>query len=1059
MKMFRTFVHFKFLPVLLLASLPTISRAVIFNSSTSIASGDTNYDGQPVIVSGCTLTVDGAHNFASLLLTNGATLTHTPAYNGEPTNQINLTIAGDCVVTSNSGINADGRGYANGTGPGAGASDVYYGGSGGGHGGAGGAIYGNYYYGPGGVIYGSIVQPGEPGSGGGTGNPYFGYHYGGYGGGVVHLIVGGSLQVDGAISVTGGAGHGAADQGGGAGGSIWIETQKFSGGGSLNADGGYGGGGGGGGRIAIYSITDNFSGVVSAVGGSGGSSSRFGNPGTIYRKVAGAVPANLIWDNAGRLGVAGLTTGETNLENTRLVLSAATLTLDGQHNLAGLLLTNGAMLTHTPASNGETNNQINLTITGDCLISSNSSVNADSAGYAHDAGPGLGGSGGYGGGGAHGGDGGYGQPGYGSAGGTGYDSITMPSLPGSGGANGGVGNDGSLGGAGGGVIILNVTGGLQVDGRVTARGGNETGFVIAGGGAGGSIRLTAENFSGNGYIGADGGNGAYGGAGGGGRIAIYSAANNFSGSISAIGGFGTRGQKGGAGTSYQKRNSNLNSLTIDNQGYSGAITRLTNAVPDFTGLVDLRVLNYAVVEADAPLGFFGLMMTNHARVIPAALLAPINLTLSGNALVDATSAIDASGYGWSSGSGPGAGGGNYGGGGGHAGAGGWGWNSAAAGGATNGDFTTPGSGGGGSFNGPGGYGGGTIHFEAVGNLNLEGTLGANGNNGGAGGGSGGGIFLRAGSFFGHGSVAANGADAGPYAGGGGGGFLDVGISDTNYFEGALTANGGVRGHYTANDGGPGQVVFQSSGVPTNYFLGQFPSGVLTRPVSSVTFALTGGPHFPAATDFELVIPSGVLSGNQLSLTNDGNFLTLSFPAQTAAGDYAVRLPANPRTPGTSNYVTANFSIAWPHVSGTVTFTNGWPLAGVPVGSSVTAHDGSFSFFAPPGSSSAFAPVIYGSCTPAQRSYANILGDLGGQNFSVSDALNPTLASSLTNSGNTAHLEWNAIAGLRYQLERSGDLLNWQDYGVTQDSVTNFLDFNFPVTNLPTQFFRVRVFSY
>ena len=54
-----------------------------FTSNTTIGTGDPTYDGQDLVVSNCTLTVNGAHNFASLLLTNGTVLTHSAAPNGE----------------------------------------------------------------------------------------------------------------------------------------------------------------------------------------------------------------------------------------------------------------------------------------------------------------------------------------------------------------------------------------------------------------------------------------------------------------------------------------------------------------------------------------------------------------------------------------------------------------------------------------------------------------------------------------------------------------------------------------------------------------------------------------------------------------------------------------------------------------------------------------------------------------------------------------------------------------------------------------------------------------
>ena len=1042
------------------------SFAAVFITSTNISVADTNSDGQDIIVSGCTLTVDGPHSFASLLLTNGATLTHTPAYAGEPDNQVNLTIAGNCVISANSTINAKAGGYANNAGPGAGSGNGYTASSGGGHGGDGG--YGNDNHGGVGLLggsgYDSITWPTQPGSGGANG----GYNlFGGYGGGVIALNVAGTLQVDGLITARGNDQTGySGNAGGGAGGSILLTAGNFSGGGSLSADGGNSGGAGagGGGRIAIYSGTDNFSGTISAVGGYTPQwlyGSQFGGAGTIYRKTISAAHGDLIVDNGGKIA-SRTYLGETNLNDARLVINGATLVVDGTNTFANLLLTNAAVLMPTPAYSGETNHQINFTITGDCVITSNSTITAKALGYAPNSGPGAGYSNGFlaSSGGGHGGDGGYSNDSHGGVGllgGAGYDSITWPTQPGSGGANGGYG---------GGVIALKVTGNLQVDGLITASGNGQVGnSANTGGGAGGSIRLTAGNFSGGGSLTCDGGSSGAAGGGGGGRIAIYSGADNFAGTISAIGGYTTQwtfgGQIGGAGTVYRSTSRSMNSLTIDNASQSGALTRLTNGVPDFSGLVDLRVFNYAIVAADAPLHFFGLLMTNHARIIPPGVLVPVSITLSGNAQVDTNSTIDTGGCGWWNGGGDGPGGASYhGGGGGHGGAGGSGADGYGSSGVTNGDVTTFGSGGGdptGGYPGHGGYGGGVINLQIAGNFYLEGALKASGQAGyqHGGGGAGGGIYLRAGSFFGHGSVSADGGTS-PYGGGGGGGFLDVSINDSNWFAGVFTANGGPRGYPSAGDGESGQVVFQSSGVPTNYFLGWFPSGTLIHPVSSVTFALAGGPHFPAAGDFQLVTPAGVLPGNQLSLTSDGNFLTLNFPAQTEAGAYAVRLPANPRTPGTSNYLSAGFTIASLHISGTVTLTNGWPLQGIRVGGGTTLTNGYYSFLAEPGSSGSFAPVLSGIFTPALRSYANIVSDLTGQDFTVSGALNPTLASSLANSGATAHLEADAIAGLRYQLQRSTNLWDWQDYGDSTLSPTNWLHFDYALTNAPQQFFRLRV---
>ena len=54
-------------------------KAATFTSNAIITNGDTTYDGQPMVVSNCTLTVNGPHSFASLLLTSNAVLTHSAA--------------------------------------------------------------------------------------------------------------------------------------------------------------------------------------------------------------------------------------------------------------------------------------------------------------------------------------------------------------------------------------------------------------------------------------------------------------------------------------------------------------------------------------------------------------------------------------------------------------------------------------------------------------------------------------------------------------------------------------------------------------------------------------------------------------------------------------------------------------------------------------------------------------------------------------------------------------------------------------------------------------------
>jgi hypothetical protein len=124
----------------LLALAPLLLRAATFTTDTTISSGNATYDGQDIVVSGCTLTVNGPHAFNSLQIISAGILTHTAAANGEPNNQVNLTFAHDVEVDATSRIDVSMKGYnAAYPGPGAGVTGTNGGdwGSGGGYGGFG----------------------------------------------------------------------------------------------------------------------------------------------------------------------------------------------------------------------------------------------------------------------------------------------------------------------------------------------------------------------------------------------------------------------------------------------------------------------------------------------------------------------------------------------------------------------------------------------------------------------------------------------------------------------------------------------------------------------------------------------------------------------------------------------------------------------------------------------------------------------------------------------------------------------------------------------------------
>jgi hypothetical protein len=104
-------------------------------------------------------------------------------------------------------------------------------------------------------------------------------------------------------------------------------------------------------------------------------------------------------------------------------------------------------------------------------------------------------------------------------GGVTYGDPTQPQDPGSG-AGGNNANQGSSG-AGGGVVRIQATGNVTVNGTISANGG-DGGLNHGPGGSGGSIYITCLTFAGtDGTICADGGKGPdFGGSGGGGRIAV-----------------------------------------------------------------------------------------------------------------------------------------------------------------------------------------------------------------------------------------------------------------------------------------------------------------------------------------------------------------------------------------------------------------------------------------------------------------------------------------------------------------------------------------------------------
>ncbi len=76
-------------------------QSTLLTGNVTIAQDDFSYDHKPLLKDGGTLTLDGSHTFANLILTNGAVLTH-PACTAAETHGLDLTIHGALMVSSDS---------------------------------------------------------------------------------------------------------------------------------------------------------------------------------------------------------------------------------------------------------------------------------------------------------------------------------------------------------------------------------------------------------------------------------------------------------------------------------------------------------------------------------------------------------------------------------------------------------------------------------------------------------------------------------------------------------------------------------------------------------------------------------------------------------------------------------------------------------------------------------------------------------------------------------------------------------------------------------------------
>jgi hypothetical protein len=217
-------------------------------------------------------------------------------------------------------------------------------------------------------------------------------------------------------------------------------------------------------------------------------------------------------------------------------------------------------------------------------------------------------------------------------------------------------------------------------------------------------------------------------------------------------------------------------------------------------------------------------------------------------------------------------------------------------------------------------------------------------------------------------------------------------------------------------------------------------------------------------DFVLITPAGPLPQENLSVSASGLFsVRVSFPVHNRLGDY--RLEAGPgianifAQPMAGVYSGA-FTIALPAISGTVTDTNGQPVAGVVVQpgdglqSATTDESGHYALGVPPGWNGSVAPAL-GSFVfvPGARAYTNVTATITDQNFLMLDSIAPQLDSGA--SGTNLWLHWTGIPGVTYQVWSSTNLTDWLPWSEVMPGTNGLMEMVLPADDPPVRFFRLK----
>jgi hypothetical protein len=852
------------------------ASAVTFTTDTTIDTGNTNYEGQAIIVSGCTLTVNGTHSFASVEAISGGVLTHQATTTNQ-THSLQLAITGALVVDATSKIDISALGYL----PGYTLSNTTVGGAvylaGGSYGGAGFSYTGG---GTGNVVYGDYRNPDELGSGSGN------YSTGGSGGGLVRITAS-SAQLNGAILANGGNSYD-----GGSGGGIYLNVGTLSGTGTIAANGGSASGnnGGGGGRVAVYYASDsgfNLTNNINALGGLGPSGS--GSAGTVYLQQSGQLGELLINNNGAKNSAwtpLGVATNTVFLVDNLVITGTNTVaaTASGAPIRANsVTVVDGAVLTQQPTTTNQTYS-LQLTITNNLVLDATSEINVTALGYlkGYTQGNTTNGGATYLAGGSY---GGSGNSFPGSIANAVYGDYRNPDDLGSG--SGPYAQSGSGGG-----LVRITAGNAEIDGKILANGENNYN-----GGSGGGIYLNVGTLNGTGTITANGGSASGNNGGGGGRVAVYFASDsgfNLTNNVAAVGGAGPSGA-GSAGTVYLQQIGQLGLLLINNSGAGTGSWTPLGVTTDAVFLVDNLVITgtntVAATASGAPIQANSVSLANGAILTHQAATTnqvySLEMTVTNNLVVDAVSAINVTGMGYlpgytvgntTNGAATFTAGGSYGG-----------VGFICCGSTVNavyGDYLNPNELGSGSGTYSGGAAGGGLVRITTGSAQINGGILANGGNN-YDGGSGGGIYLNVGTLSGTGTITANGG-SGNANDGGGGGRVAIYYTSANGFNltnnvsaigGAAPFGAGSAGTvYLQQSGQLGQLIINNNGAGAG---GLTPLGTSTDTVFQVDNLIVTGSNTIAAT-----VAGAPIQANSATIMNGG---TLTQQATTIQNTYSLQL--------------------------------------------------------------------------------------------------------------------------------------------------------------------------